>query len=102
MTLRNAIIACALALTVAGLILVALGRAPGVQLAIGAGIFTILMFAERWRYGHVHTGESAPGFEATDERYRDPATGEWMAVEFNPKTGARRYVKVGNPPASPK
>ncbi len=92
MTLRNVVIACLLALTVAGVVLIALGYPQGVQLAIIAGIFSILMFVERWRYRHAHAGENAGGFEPTNERYRDPGTGEWMKVEFNPKTGARRSV----------
>lgn len=94
MTLRNAVIVCAFALTIAGLVLLALGRPPGLQLAIGAGIFTLLMCVERWRYRHARADGDGRGFETTDERYRDPATGEWMRVEFNPRTGERRYVKA--------
>ncbi|MGH8162526.1 MAG: hypothetical protein ACRESR_10410 [Gammaproteobacteria bacterium] len=73
--------------------MIGFGLQPGLQLAIGAGIFSLLILGEGWRYGRAHSVGEAGGFEATRERYRDPATGDWMAVEFNPTTGARRYVK---------
>lgn len=98
MILRNFVLVCALLLTVAGLILLALGHAPGLQLAIGAGVFSLLILGECWRYRRACADDGPGEFEATGERYRDPATDDWMEVEFNPQTGARRYVKSNEPP----
>lgn len=98
MILRNFVLVCALLLTIAGLILLALGHAPGLQLAIGAGVFSLLILGECWRYRRARPGDEAGEFQATGERYRDPATGEWMKVEFDPTSGARRYVKSDEPP----
>ncbi|MGH8225846.1 MAG: hypothetical protein ACRER1_06815 [Gammaproteobacteria bacterium] len=97
MILRNFVLVCALLLTVVGLILLALGHGPGLQLAIGAGIFSLLILGECWRYRRARPGGGAGEFEATGERYRDPISGELMEVEFDPTTGARRYVKASEP-----
>lgn len=35
-----------------------------------------------------------PGWQASGERFLDPATGEAVEVFTNPKTGERRYVSV--------
>src|ERR1700745_4150128 len=37
------------------------------------------------------------GFAATEERFRDPATGAWVQVYYNCGTGERRYVETDPP-----
>ncbi len=98
MILRNFVLICALLLTITGLVLLALGHKSGLQLAIGAGIFSLLILGECWRYHRARPGGETGEFEATGERYRDPISGELMEVEFDPTTGARRYVKISEPP----
>ena len=46
-----------------------------------------------WRRGrgHGHAAAPAPGWQPTDERFRDPGSGEVMRVWVDPG-GARHYV----------
>lgn len=104
MTLRNAVLVIALAALVAGFVLFAAGAAEGVKVAIAGGVLTLLVVGERWRYVRRRRGTEADShFEKTDERYHDPETGELIEVEFDSKTGARRYVPVrsGGPRPAP-
>ncbi|HEX5314749.1 MAG TPA: hypothetical protein VFX38_07605 [Gammaproteobacteria bacterium] len=98
MTLRGSLLVLAVAAAIAGIVLAVLRIAPGLPLAIGAGVFAILVAGESWRYRHRRPAADASGFQTTAERYRDPGTGEWMAVEYDPRSGARRYVKADGPP----
>lgn len=69
-------------------------RGPGLQLFVGAVVFGFFVIGERWRYRRKLGDDAAhAGFEPTGERYRDPSTGYLMAVEYDPRTGVRRYVK---------
>jgi hypothetical protein len=40
--------------------------------------------------------DAPPGgdFRLTDERFRDPATGETLEVWYSPRTGERAYVRA--------
>ncbi len=44
------------------------------------------------RRGHAHADSPRPGWERTDERFRDPASGEVMRVWVDPTDGSRHYV----------
>jgi hypothetical protein len=60
--------------------------------AIQAAIVVVALIAERGRYRPAFT--ATEGWVRTEERFRDPSTGQWMTVEFNPRTGERRYVPL--------
>ncbi len=92
------VVACALAVTVAvaALSVTEVFGAPWLfggwavfQLAI---LLAALVF-ERRRYKPLEAA-APPGFEATPERFIDPATGVPVQVWFNAATGERRYVTV--------
>jgi hypothetical protein len=44
------------------------------------------------RRGHAHADSPQHGWERTDERFRDPASGEIMRVWVDPADGSRRYL----------
>jgi Domain of unknown function (DUF1707) len=44
------------------------------------------------RRGHAHADRPRPGWERTDERFRDPASGQVMRVWVDPADGSRHYV----------
>jgi len=50
---------------------------------------------ERWRY---QRSDDAGGgeWQETDERFVDPETGREVQVLYQPSTGKRRYLPVGN------
>ena len=65
---------------------------PGVQLLVmGALIFTATAF-ENWRY-RKGAGPHAARWQATDETFADPISGEVMDVQYDPVSGERRYVR---------
>ncbi len=96
--MRNVVLALALAATLAGIGMIVAGVPQGVPLTIGAGIFTLLVLGESWRYRRGHSRAAESHFEKTAERYRDPTSGELMEVQYDPRTGARRYVRADQPP----
>ena len=92
------VVACALAVTLAVVALGATGLFGTPWLFGGWAAFqlAILLAAlvfERRRYKPLET-DVPPGFEATPERFIDPATGAPVQVWFNAATGERRYVSV--------
>lgn len=97
MTLRNGVLAIALAALVAGIVLLAMRAGTGLELAIGGGVLVLLVLGERWRYVHRRReGEAVGRFVKTGERYRDPESDRLMEVEFDPASGARRYVPLAD------
>jgi hypothetical protein len=91
--LRRVVLAIGLLLALAGVLLL-LWRvwSPGVQLLIlGALIFSGTAF-ENWRY-RKDAGPPAARWQATDEKFADPISGEVMDVQFDPVSGERRYVR---------
>jgi hypothetical protein len=62
---------------------------------IQAAIVFVAILAERGRYRPMTTG--AAGWVRTQERFQDPTSQNWIAVEFNPRTGERRYVSMAWP-----
>jgi hypothetical protein len=55
-------------------------------------VLTAGILLERGRYKPPAPGQPGPGWIATDERFVDPASGETVAVFYQPATGERRYV----------
>jgi len=77
------IVAIALTLTRVG------GNTPlAIWVAVQAMIVVVALLAERGRYHP--TLSSQTGFIPTNERFRDPTTGEWTMVEFNPSAAIGR------------
>jgi hypothetical protein len=53
---------------------------------------------ERVRYKAVApTPPLGPDWVETAERFRDPASGRWVQVYFQPTTGERSYVEIPPP-----
>jgi hypothetical protein len=44
------------------------------------------------RRGHAHADRPEPGWTRTDERFRDPSSGQIMRVWVDPADGGRHYV----------
>ena len=92
-----AVVALALSTTI---VCVALGWAGMIGIPVGFAIWAALQFAivlagflfERTRYKPFEIEQPGPGWEATPERFIDPATGAHVRVWFNARTGERRYV----------
>lgn len=91
--LRKLVLALALLLAMVGLWLVSQRLwAPGVQvLGVAAVIFLGTAF-ESWRYRKDPEPRGAQ-WQHTDEKFADPISGEEMAVEYDPVSGERRYVR---------
>jgi hypothetical protein len=62
-----------------------------VWVAIQAAIILIALLAERGRY-RAPTADADRNWQRTAERFQDPTTGQWIIVEYNARTGERRYV----------
>lgn len=72
------------------------GLAPTLAwVGVQAAIVVIAILAEKGRYRPTPTTEQ--GWVRTEERFCDPSSQEWMVVEFNPRTGERRYVPLVPP-----
>ena len=56
--------------------------------AAGAVLLVIALLVEHGRYRP--SGGEGP-WVATAERFQDPASGQWIVVDYNPHTGERRY-----------
>lgn len=96
MSLRSTLIVLAALFAAAGAILLAAGQHAGIPLLWIGGIALLGLIFERWRYREgqlTHDGTEA--WERTGERFQDPETGSTVEVLFNPRTGERRYHKIG-------
>ena len=88
-----------------GLLLVTLTAALFGSPVVWPGIITPLVVLlglvfERWRYAKLQS--HAPSrFEATDERFADPESGNIVEVYFDRESGERRYIDSGVPGKSP-
>ncbi len=92
--LRKALIVVTAATLLIAVALLASGAARlmavGFWLAIEAAILLLAVLLERGRYRP--TTSSGP-WMPSPERFQDPATGRWIRVEYNPRTGERRYIE---------
>ncbi len=99
--LRLVVIALAGLLLGGAVLSLIFGNAPA---AAPMGVFGALLLLgtlfERARYKRIAAEPPGPGWEATGERFRDPASGAKVDVWFNPVTGERRYARArtGAPP----
>lgn len=91
---RVLILASALVLVIAVILMLngVGGNAPlFAWVAIQGAIVLIALLAERGRY-RLRTSGDGSRWQRTAERFQDPSTGRWVAVEYNSTTGERRYV----------
>ncbi len=79
----------------AAILLIALGVGGTTPIygwiAVQALILLVAVLAERGRY-RPRTADADRNWQRTAERFQDPSTGQWVVVEYNPRTGERRYV----------
>ena len=83
-------------------IVTAMSGAPGFVVGWLGGLGTLALIGtvfERVRYKPLTRKPPGPGWAATEERFRDPATDRWVQVYYNCGTGERRYVEI-DPPRS--
>jgi membrane protein implicated in regulation of membrane protease activity len=92
--LRTALLVFALLLTAAGAIGLLFGY-PVWMLALWGGVLLIAVLFERWRYRKTQV-EGRGKWEQTGEKFIDPESGEAMEVLYEPVSGERRYVRVGD------
>jgi len=90
--LRNLLLVFALAVGLIGLGARLAGHKDAAPFAIWGCFIAAAVLIERHRYKARETGDS--GWQATDERFIDPESGQPVQVFYNPRTGERRY---GNP-----
>jgi hypothetical protein len=95
--LRAFVIGCGVVLVLGGLaLIVALpkGWPAGAELVVFGVLVLIGTIFERWRYrGRVNRASRT--WQATEERFRDPISGELLEVAYDPATGQRDYRPVG-------
>ena len=93
--LRTLVLTLGFVAFAAGVLLVGVGsRGSGLYLMfIGAAVILGTAF-ERWRYRS--TPPAGARWERTSECFEDPATGEMLEVQYDPASGARRYVRTSD------
>ena len=90
MRLRAAFLALSALAVVAGAIeLLAVKSGHGLPLLVLGAVGLLATVFERWRYRK--PAPPAARWQATGERFEDPATGEPLEVLYDPVTGERRY-----------
>jgi len=82
---------------VGGCLLLAGVAAPGIQALLLGGITFLALRFERWR-DHSPT-QPGPDWRSTGERFQDPGSGQTVQVEYNARTGERRYSPVDERPS---
>ena len=93
--LRNTVLAIGAAFLLLALVV---GIAGGpIPLALWSGTIGLAILAgtvfERGRYKPAENGSPGAGWEATDEHFLDPETGDVVSVFYRRASGERRYVK---------
>ncbi|HXA47626.1 MAG TPA: hypothetical protein VNW52_08350 [Burkholderiaceae bacterium] len=93
--LRSTLLGIACVLALVGVFRLFAGDAGAWPMAIWGVVLVLAVVLERWRYQQrddVDGGE----WQATEERFVDPETGREVQVFYQPTTGKRRYMPVGN------
>jgi len=92
--LRTVLIAVSAVVLVVAIGLIASGATAltvlAVWIGVQAAIVLVALLLERGRYAP--SASNGPWIRTT-ERFRDPTTERWITVEYNPRTGERRYVE---------
>jgi hypothetical protein len=82
-------------LVLAGLGLRLSGDGSATGMIVPGLVILAAMALERWRY-RPRTSAGSSGWDSTGERFVDPETNRLMEVQFNPRTGERRYSEVAD------
>jgi hypothetical protein len=90
MMLRTGLLLVAVLVFAAGGLAWLAGEKDGAPFALWGGVVAIAVLAERWRY-RTRAAATDDGWEATEERFIDPESGQALQVFYNPHTGERRY-----------
>jgi hypothetical protein len=92
--LRTAVLIFGCLVLLLGAYLCTLGPAAGgIQTLIAGAVFVLGTLFERWRYNNKNASMAAD-WEATGERFVDPATGKNMEVLYDPRSGERQYREI--------
>ena len=93
--LRKAVLAIGAGFVLLAVIVAAAGGPLPVALWLAVMGLVLLagILLERGRYKPAEDLPPGPGWEATDEHFVDPETGDEVSVFFRRATGERRYVK---------
>lgn len=83
------LLAAAVALLGAGFMLTG-DHSPGVQLLFLGALLLIAVRYESWR-DRAKPPARGPEWQSTGERFEDPGTGKTVEVQYNARTGERRY-----------
>jgi hypothetical protein len=93
--LRSALLAIASVLTIFGVFRMIAGDVGAWPMVIWGAVLVLAVVLERWRYQQ--RDEAGVGeWQETEERFVDPETGRLIQVFYQPATGKRRYVPVGD------
>lgn len=92
--LRRVVLWLSAAAALAGAGLTLAGRvAPGVQLLLIGLITLVAVRYEAWRE-RAPPPAAGPEWQPTGERFEEPGTGRVVEVQYNARTGERRYQPV--------
>lgn len=72
---------------------------PAIYLAVWGAVAIVAVLFEPWRYAPNVTRNQGR-WQATGERFHDPASGDLIEVFYNPATGERDYRKKKTGPSS--
>jgi hypothetical protein len=96
--LRQALFVIGTVVLVVGGLIGIVGYLPlALHLVFWGALLLVALQFERWRYRDRNDG-GQNGWQTTAERFEDPETGSVMTVEYQPATGARRYVPASSQP----
>jgi hypothetical protein len=93
--LRSALLAFSCVLAIVGVFRLLAGYMGAWPMVIWGFVLLLAVVLERWRYQQ--RDDAGGEWQATDERFIDPETDREVQVFYQPTTGKRRYVPVGNP-----
>lgn len=100
MMLRTFVLVAAALFLTAALAGLAIDPATWPTVIVAALLVAGIAF-ERRRYGALQRRPAAgSGWQETSERFIDDASGKPVSVWFDPATGERRYVEMGDTPAT--
>ena len=92
--LRKAFLLVAGLVLLFGLCLIVSGDESGRAPVIWGGLMLLAVLLERWRYKAAQGTALDAEWQATEERFVDPESGQSLRVFYKPSTGERRYEPI--------